>query len=296
MPRGVPNKGYKETDPALQTWRKENQVIPALQAKLSFQALPDANPNETRDQASTRILKRFGILEEFAEASTVGDCRALIVSGPPGLGKSFTTERVLKTMDEGSYRLIKGYVRTTGLIDAIYAMRAKGNLIVLDDADMIFKDENSLNLLKAVCDTCEDRTVSYITDAVRTDEAGDAIPKTFLFEGSVIFLTNLDFDAMIARGHALAEHMSALVSRAHYIDLTMKCKRDFLIRIEQVMKEGLLDAIVPKAQQGEVYDWIVDNKDSLRELSLRMAIKVADVRKLHPNKWQDIATVTCCKV
>lgn len=296
MPRGVPLKGYKETDPTKQTWRPENQVLNALQSKLPFHAMPEFDPNETREAASLRIIKRFGILEEFAEASTVGDCRAMIVSGPPGLGKSFTTERVLKTMDEGSYRLIKGYVKTTGMIDAIWEMRHKGNLIVLDDADMIFKDENTLNLLKAVCDTCEDRTVSYITDADRVDSSGDVIPKSFLFEGSVIFLTNLDFDAMIARGHALAEHMAALVSRAHYIDLSMKCKRDYLIRIEQVMKEGMLDAIVPKAQQVEVYDWIVANKDSLRELSLRMAIKVAKVRKMMPGKWQDIATVTCCKV
>jgi hypothetical protein len=295
MPRGIPNAGKRETDPAKQTWRPENQVAQALMAKVPFRLLPEENPNETREEASKRILVRFGILEEFAEASTTGDCRSLIVSGPPGLGKSFTTEQVLKTMDPGMYSLIKGYIKTTGLIRAIWKNRQPGNLIVLDDADMIFKDENSLNLLKAVCDTCEDRTISYITEAEMFDDNGDAIPKTFSFEGSVIFLTNLDFDAMIERGHALSEHMAALVSRSHYIDLSMKCKRDFLIRIEQVMKEGLLKSL-PVAQQSEVYDWIVANKDQLRELSLRMAIKVANVRKTMPHKWQDIATVTCCKV
>ncbi len=295
MPRGVPNSGKRETDPALQTWRPENQVLNALQAKLPFHSLPEENPNETREEASRRILTRFGILEEFAQASAEGECRALITSGPPGLGKSYTTERVIKNMDSGCVTLLKGYVKTTGLIRAIWKHRHPGNLIVLDDADMIFKDENSLNLLKAVCDTCEDRTVSYVTEADMFDDAGDKIEKTFSFDGSVIFLTNLDFDAMIAKGHALSDHMAALVSRAHYIDLSMKCKRDYLIRIEQVMKEGLLDPM-PKNQQDEVYSWIVSNKDSLRELSLRMAIKVANVRRTMPTKWQDIATVTCCRV
>lgn len=303
MAIGHSKKGYREMNPLLQTWRKPNDpVVLALLAKQGNMALnvtmPEANPEESWNEASKRILIRFGILEEFAEQSTRGECRAMIVSGPPGLGKSFTVERVLKGMDEGSYSLLKGYVKTTGLIRKLYEHRHPGHLVVFDDCDMIFRDENSLNLLKAVCDTCEDRTVTYMTEKDMVSETdADIIPKTFSFEGSVIFLTNMDFDAMIAKGHMLSEHLAALVSRSHYIDLTMKSKRDFVIRIQQVLKEGMLDKILPDQEhQDEVYSWICDNQTRVRELSLRFAIKLAGIRKSMPHKWQDIAEVTCCKV
>jgi hypothetical protein len=38
-----------------------------------------------------------------------------------------------------------------------------------------------------------------------------------------------------------------------------------------------------------------ENKNKFREMSLRMAIKVADLRKSFPLKWKAMATVTCMK-
>lgn len=244
-----------------------------------------------------RLTERFTILDDFAMATTAGICRALIVSGPPGLGKSYSIEKLLKTWNPkgDQYTVAKGYVRATGLLKLLYQHRKPGNVIVFDDADSVFWDDNSLNLLKSVCDTTEDRYVSYLAESRLVDEdSAELIPSRFLFEGAIIFLTNLDFDKMIAGRHKVAPHLEALVSRAHYIDLKMKTRADFLVRIEQVVKEGEILGFLPKAQQDEVLNFVKLNSTVLRELSLRMVKKIGDIRKMKLNSdWRAAALSTC---
>jgi hypothetical protein len=40
-------------------------------------------------------------------------------------------------------------------------------------------------------------------------------------------------------------------------------------------------------------DFMTHNATRFREMSLRMAIKIADLRKSFPLKWKAMATVTC---
>lgn len=251
---------------------------------------------ESESSIDARISERFEILEILAEACTVGNSRSLIVSGPAGLGKSFTVERVLSDWDpnEVNHTIVKGYVRATGLIKLLYNYREEGQVLVFDDADAIFFDDTALALLKAVCDTTERRRVSWLSEAkLVDDETGALIPRQFDFCGSVIFITNYDFDAMIEKGHKLAPHLQAMVSRSHYIDLAMKTRRDYLVRIRQVVRQGLLSNLTA-AQRDDVVRFIEENHAALRELSLRMAVKLGTLRKQGGN-WQKIAKVTCCR-
>lgn len=252
---------------------------------------------ETDEQIDARIAERFEILDILTEACMVGNSRSLIVSGPPGLGKSFTVEKTLAEFDPNgvNHIIIKGYVRATGLIKMLYRFREAGQTIVFDDADTIFFDDTSLNLLKAVCDTTENRRVSWLSEGKLVDEeTGEAIPTTFDFEGTVIFISNLDFDAMIEKGHRIAPHLSALISRSHYIDTGLKTRRDYLIRIRQVIRNGMLSNLSDNERE-DVLRFIEENSDRLRELSLRMAIKIGNLRKSN-SKWEKLARVTCCKL
>lgn len=253
--------------------------------------------HETDEQIEARLADRFEILDVLAEACTCGNSRALIVSGPAGLGKSFTVEKRLSEWDPemDNHTIIKGYVRATGLVKLLYSYREEGKVIVFDDADAIFFDDTSLNLLKAVCDTTETRRVSWLSEGkLVDDDTGELVPRTFDFNGTIIFITNYDFDAMINKGHKLAPHLNAMVSRAHYIDLAMKSRRDYLVRIRQVIKQGLLKNLNDEEQK-DVTDFIDNNNDRLRELSLRMALKLGALRKNGKN-WEKLAKVTCCKV
>ena len=256
----------------------------------------DPSSLETDAEVDARISERFEILDTLTEACVIGNARALIVSGPAGLGKSFTVEKRLAKWDpEGTnHVIVKGYVRATGLVKLLYHYRHESNVIVFDDADAIFFDDVSLNLLKAVCDTTEKRRVSWLSEGkLVSDEDSEIIPRTFDFNGTIIFISNYDFDAMIDRGHRLAAHLQAMVSRSHYIDLQMHTKREYLVRIRQVINEGLLSFLTDQGR-GEVIAYIEKNSARLRELSLRMALKIGSLRK-QGGQWEKLANVTCCR-
>lgn len=285
MPRGVPKNGKRRPR--------------RTKAQMNKPELFDVVTNETDEEIDLRIRERFEVLEYLTEEATEGNVRAIIVSGPAGLGKSYTIDNTLEKWDPNgvNYTVAKGYVKATGLYKLLYQHREPGQVIVFDDADTIFFDETSLNLLKGACDTTEVRKISYLAEGSLIDEeSAERLPKSFVFEGTIVFITNYDFDAMIDKGHKLAPHLSALVSRAHYVDLTLKTKRDFLIRIKQVVDQGLLvNRGLDDTEQAEVMAFIDDNVDRLRELSLRIVLKVADIRKGRTTKWKNVADITCCR-
>lgn len=286
MPKGVPAAGFRAA--------RSGTAAADRMAAVKVSYAPEKR--ETDAEIEQRIADRFDILDVLTESCVVGNSRALIVSGPAGLGKSYTVEKRLTEWDpnELQHTIVKGYVRATGLVKLLYQYRHPSNVIVFDDADAIFFDDVSLNLLKAVCDTTERRRVSWLSEGkLVDDESAELIPRSFDFEGTIIFITNYDFDAMIDKGHKLAPHLQAMVSRAHYIDLSLKSRRDFLVRIRQVIKQGLLGGLTHDARV-DVITFIEKNHDQLRELSLRMALKLGALRK-QGGDWERIARVTCCK-
>jgi len=291
MPRGVPKSGFRAPRGS-RIANKAQDLYAAAKPQLVVS-------NETDAEISARLTERFDILKDLAEAAIAGDARALIVSGPAGLGKSFTIEKTLEKWDpEGrDHTIVKGYVRATGLFKLLWQHKDAGKVLVFDDADTIFFDDTSLNLLKAVCDTTDKRVVSYLTEGKLVDEdTAMVIDNRFEFDGTIIFITNYDFDAMIEKGHKLAPHLQALVSRAHYIDLAMKTARDYMVRIKQVIDAGLLKGRGLTAdEEKDVVDFITKNQAKLRELSLRIALKVAVIRKSNKKNWEATARVTCCR-
>jgi len=286
MPRGV-----------YQRKSKIEKLQSKMGAMLNVQQAPVVV--ETDAEIETKLNDRFEILETMTDMAISGDARALIVSGPAGLGKSFTVEKALNGWDPEAlnHKIIKGYIKAPGLYKMLFSHRAPGQVLVFDDADEVFLDDTAINLLKAACDTSDRRMISYITEGTLIDEeTAERLPKSFQFEGTVIFITNYDFDAMIDRGSKLAPHLQALVSRSHYIDMAMKTKRDYIIRIRQVIRQGLLRNIgLDEEAQLDVIDFIEDNQDRLRELSLRMALKIGAIRRRGAPNWMKMARVSCCK-
>ncbi len=262
-------------------------------------AQPLKQSNETDVQIDQKLKDRFDILEMMTNAAIDGSVKSLIVSGPAGLGKSYTVEQALEGWDpeEVNHTVIRGYVKATGLYKTLYQYRNKGQMIVFDDSDSIFMDDTTLAMLKAVCDSTERRRVSYLSEFNMIDEASaDVIPRSFQFDGTIVFITNLDFDSIIEKGNKLAPHLSAMVSRSHYIDLAMKTRRDYFIRIKQVVDQGLLSSKgLDKKQEARVMYFIEKYQDSLREMSLRVAIKLADLIKAHPDRFEVMGKVTVCK-
>jgi hypothetical protein len=98
---------------------------------------------------------------------------------------------------------------------------------------------------------------------------------------------------MAKSNHKLSPHWEALISRSYYVDLSIKDKRDYLVRIRQVIEQGMLDGM-KETEKNDVIEYIEKNYMRLQEISIRTAIKIAKVRRNNPNNWERICNLTCC--
>ena len=260
-----------------------------------------ATPAETDEEAMARIRERFEILTEMTKATVSGDIRAMIVSGPPGVGKSFGVEQEIDKaclFDKLAGKrlraeVVKGSATPIGLYQTLYKYSDANCVVVFDDCDSILLDDVALNLLKGALDSGKKRKISWLSESSTLRREG--IPDSFEFKGSVIFITNLKFDSM--KSQKLRDHLDALQSRCHYLDLTLDTMRDKILRIRQIAKSGALfaDMVIEECGQDEIVDFMDANKNKLREMSLRMAIKIAQLYKSFPLKWKALAQTTCMK-
>jgi hypothetical protein len=263
--------------------------------------VPDAAvAHESDEDIIERTRMRFEILKDMTKAVKNGDVRAMIVTGPPGVGKSFGVEEVLSKDDlfntlgerKPKYEIVKGAMSPIGLYKKLYELSDNKSIIVFDDCDSILLDDVALNILKAALDSSKKRTISWNTDSRLLRSEG--IPDRFDFKGGAIFITNLKFENV--RSKKLQEHLAALESRCHYIDLRMDTDREKVLRIRQIVKDGMLDSYeIEDIAKDEVVLFIEEHRGKLRELSLRTVLKVADLRKSFPNNWQNMAKVTVMK-
>lgn len=262
--------------------------------------IAEAAKAETDEEIKDRLRKRFKILTDMTQAAKEGNVRAVIVSGPPGVGKSFGVEAQLAKSDlfttisnrPPKYEVVKGAMSALGLYCKLYKFSEPGNVIVFDDCDSILFDDLSLNILKAALDTSKRRWISWNTDSrVLRDEG---IPDRFEFKAAAIFISNIKFDNV--KSKRLKDHLEALESRSHYVDLTIDTEREKMLRIRQIVEDGMLrDYNLEPEEQEEILNFIDDNKKRLREMSLRTVLKMADLKKSFKDKWTEYAAVTCMK-
>jgi hypothetical protein len=273
------------------------ESVTAQHQKTATQAVS----SETEEQAMTRIRERFEILTEMSKACIGGDIRAMIVSGPPGVGKSYGVEQEIEKatlFDKIAGKklraeVVKGSATPIGLYQTLYKYSDPNCVLVFDDCDSILLDDVALNLLKGALDSGKKRKISWLSESSTLRREG--IPDSFGFKGSVIFITNLKFDKM--KSQKLRDHLDALQSRCHYLDLTLDTMRDKILRIKQIARDGVLfaDYDFEPETQDNIFEFMETNQARLREMSLRMALKIADLRKLSPDNWRRLAETTCMK-
>ena len=262
-----------------------------------------AEPKFTAKQDAERMQEigtRFEILDQMTKSLVKSDIRALIVTGPPGVGKSFGVEEELSKSSlfgdmagsKRKYEVVKGAMTPLGLYAKLYEYSDKGNVLVFDDCDSVLMDDLALNILKAALDSGKKRMIYWNAESAKLRNEG--IPDKFEFKGSACFITNIKFENV--RSKKLQDHLEALQSRCHYLDLTLDTMRDKILRVKQIAQKGDLfkGYDFKKEEESEIIDFISDNCNKFREVSLRMALKVADLKKISSN-WRSLANATCMK-
>ena len=282
-----------------------SKMLMALQDADTFKVVETVKDlsNETDEEIMERMAQRFDILEDMTRAVKKGDVKSMIVTGPPGVGKSFGVEKVLSKHDVFAdiaddqklkkYEVVKGAMSAIGLYSKLYEFSDKKCILVFDDCDSVLQDELSLNILKAALDSGKKRMIHWNTDSRLLRSEG--VPNSFEFKGGAIFITNIKFENV--RSKKLKDHLEALESRCHYLDLTIDTEREKLLRIRQVVRDsGMLDDYgLEDWAKTEVVDFISANARRMRELSLRMVLKLADLRQSFPTNWRAMATTTCMR-
>jgi hypothetical protein len=268
---------------------------------LSGKQVTEQKVSESETEAMDRIANRFAVLDEMSKACISGDIRAMIVTGPAGIGKS---HGVNLQMEKASmfdklagkkvrFEVVKGAMSGIGLFAKLYKFSDAKNVLVFDDCD-IWEDQDAINVLKGALDSGKTRRISWNKDSRILREEG--IPNSFNFNGSIIFITNKSFDNK--KASKMQPHLDALQSRCHFLDLTVDSERDKMLRIKQVHRDadgGLFkDYDFTQEQTDEIMSFIWDNHNKLREVSLRMCLKVADLVKISGN-WRELAKATCMK-
>lgn len=251
--------------------------------------------------------EEFRIAYELAQKVALGEILGLVLQGPPGLGKSFIVYKALADVDKWlqkktpyvvgsrrydgngiwtpSYSILKTKITPPALHSALYNSSWKGETILLDDCDAPLRNEESLNVLKSALDTNDPRIVTWSTMAKQPKD----VPAEFIYSGGMIIITNIDFDEV--RSPTLRDHLAALEDRCHILKLSLRTTEEKFVRIRSLIEnDGFLKELIPNPWV--VYQYMVDNREKLDEISLRSALKLADLIRLWPVGWERIAQTT----
>lgn len=235
------------------------------------------------------INQRFGFVSDMVTMLANGAQASVVVTGPGGLGKSFTVSQtltalgfkdvsvlddfavgtVLKTAK--TFRVIKGYSTPKGLYRTLY--ENKDGVIVFDDCDSVLKDPTSLNLLKGALDSYSRRIISW-----RADIKDEDLPTSFEFKGRVVFISNL----------ASSNIDQAILTRSLAVDLSMTTKQK-IERMRHLLSTGEFMPEFDKTIKSDAMDLIEKHQDSVKELSLRTLIQVTKIRQSAGKNWSDLA-------
>lgn len=244
------------------------------------------------------LKERFGILSILTKATVERNIRAATITGAPGVGKTYTVERILENAAKTKgikYEIVRGAISAVNLYKTAYELRKAGSVLVLDDADSIFNDEDALNILKVLCDSSDIRRPSWKKESNAL--LADDVPQSFEFEGAIIFISNLDFQKFVEEGrNKYAAHFEALISRSMYLDLRLHSRNEIAVWIDHVAQDGAIFKRegLTKTQGDQVLAFLKKYREDLRELSLRTLLKTSQLVKAHDN-WENIAKILLVK-
>lgn len=237
------------------------------------------------------VKERFDILSMLTKGAIAKNIRAMVVTGAPGIGKTYNVEQILERSNV-PHEIVRGTLSAINLYMLAYKYRHAGNVIVLDDADDIFHDEDALNILKVLCDTSATRTVSYRKEAHQLRE--NDIPQQFEYNGGMIFISNVDFQRFVDEGkNKFAAHMGALMNRSLYLDLQIHDRNALGVWVAYIAESGRIfdREDVPQSLRQPILNFLRDHREELRTLSIRTLMQLCGIAKGNPIRWEGIARV-----
>jgi hypothetical protein len=209
----------------------------------------------------------FEDLKTYINMVIRGQQPSLLVTGSPGVGKTFLITKQLKDagLESGKdYIHVKGRSTAAGMFITLW--ENNGKIIVFDDCDSVFQSADAVNILKGALDSYSAREISWLVGKPLKTATGENVPKTFEFTGKVIFISNLPQkkidDAIKSRSFVLEVALTPL-------DMIKKMRKDLpnvLPEVPLFMRETALSFIER-----------ISKKTADLELNMRTLIKAIKI-------------------
>ena len=167
--------------------------VPAAQAGVATTPPPVMKMSFLQAKESQDPSEMFKNIERLTKMVGRGLQPSLVITGGAGMGKTHIVKSTLEEMGlKESYDFVhfKGRATAAGLFVTLYENNDK--IIVLDDCDSVFKDDDAVNILKGALDSYDTRKISYISTKSLKDEFGSEVPRHFEFSGRIIFISNIN--------------------------------------------------------------------------------------------------------
>jgi hypothetical protein len=243
----------------------------------------------TEKQNRYGINERFSFVEKLVNMVANNIQPSAIITGEGGLGKTFT---VVKTLEDNGFKdisdlsdfdvgavintrkcftMVKGFSTAKGLYRTLFENNR--SIIVFDDCDAVLKDPVALNLLKGALDSYGKRIISW-----NADMRDDDLPRSFNFEGRVIFISNMNQDRID----------QAIRSRSMMIDLSMTAEQK-IDRMEYIAQSADFLPEFSLSDKKDALDLIRELANEAKEISLRTLISVTKIRSANKD-WKEMAT------
>lgn len=242
--------------------------IPPQEAKVEMEQSSKKDYSEIREERDPEIM--FENLEILTRLVGRGINPSLLVTGMAGMGKTHIVNSTLRdmNMEESKHFIqIKGRATAVGLYCALYEYQDK--VIVFDDCDSIFKDDDAVNILKGALDSYDKRIISYLSGSPLKDAYENPIPHSFEFKGKIIFISN----------RSQSQLDPALKSRSFVAEVSLNQKQMFQ-RIEKLMPD--METAIPMKSKELALQIMKELAAEFRgvEINLRSFIKASRLTSL----------------
>jgi hypothetical protein len=270
--------------------KREHMDYVLRKAGMASNAVEASTPTESRFS----INERFGFVTDMVTMLCKGAQASVVITGPGGLGKSYTVTRALEAngftdvsildaefaigakIPSNKFIVVKGHSTPKGLYRLLF--ENKDGVIVFDDCDSVLKDPVSLNLLKGALDSYDRRIISW-----RADIKDEDLPTTFEFKGRVVFISNL----------SSTQIDQAIITRSMAVDLTMTTQQK-VERMRHIMESGEFMPDADKQHKVDAITLVDLLQDRVKELSLRTLIQVVKIRSSAGANWRNLAEYAIC--
>lgn len=273
--------------------------------------------NNSNNPIVQEVVSKYKTIESYARmfiSNPDSAIRGLLISGDAGFGKTHYTRLGLASADRSKVDYIKGSsITAAALYVKLYQSRNEGDVLVLDDVDIINKTRAEfytiLDLIKGATEPEKDREKRTIAWERANNNAlmkENEVPSSFEFNGSIIWITNESIENIAKKA---GSHWGALDSRFYKVQAWLDEKEMVMYTLFLVEDIDMLGKECYAKEDGYTQDVVEKTTNYLRTnwkymsdyadnciVSPRTAIKLADTICNFPDNWKEMADVQFIKL